>query len=218
MASNRGFDAENSKSRAKLIDAAGAILVDEGYYAISARNVAARAGLKPQLVHYYFRTMDDLMIAVFRSTTDQYRALHDAALAEPFPLHALWKLGMNAITTKRAMEFLALGSQREAIRLEMLKAGEHFRKHQTETVARAFEARGIKSDVYTPAGFAMLLAASARALVMEEALGISAGHDALREMIAGFLNVVEPRGDAAGADDVAAGDTVSALLPEAKRA
>jgi AcrR family transcriptional regulator len=213
MASNRGFDAENSKSRAKLIDAAGAILSEEGSHAISARNVAARAGLKPQLVHYYFRTMDDLMIAVFRFTTEQYREMHDKALAEPFPLHAFWKLANNSFTTKRAMEFLALGSQREAIRAEMLVAGEHFRNHQIAVVTRAFEAQGIDSDIYTPAGFAMLMAAAARVLVMEEALGISMGHAALRDMIVGFLDIVEPLGDVPG--DAAA---VNVLLPRAKRA
>ena len=209
MASNRGFDAENSKSRAKLIEAAGAILSEDGHHAISARNVAARAGLKPQLVHYYFRTMDDLMIAVFRAATEEYHAQHDAALAGPFPLHAFWKLANNPFMTRRAMEFFALGNQREPIRAEILLAAEHSRDHQIAAVTRAFEERGIESGLYTPTGFAMLMAAAARALVMEQTLGISQGHAALRDMIEAFLDVIEPLAAAAAA-------TPDALVPQAR--
>jgi AcrR family transcriptional regulator len=47
------------------------------------RRVAARAGLKPGLVHYYFRTMDDLFIALLRRRVEdslerQAKALHGA--------------------------------------------------------------------------------------------------------------------------------------------
>ena len=42
------------------MDAAEQLLLEEGYAAVTSRRVGARAGLKPQLVHYYFRTMDDL--------------------------------------------------------------------------------------------------------------------------------------------------------------
>jgi len=33
--------------------------------------IAAKAGLKPQLVHYYFRTMDDLFVEVFRRRAEE---------------------------------------------------------------------------------------------------------------------------------------------------
>src|SRR5205823_13649069 len=57
---------EDLKTRAKLLDADEKLLLEEGYAAVTSRRVAAKAGLKPQLVHYYFRTMDDLFIEVFR--------------------------------------------------------------------------------------------------------------------------------------------------------
>ena len=38
-------------------------MIDEGYAAVSTRRVAAKAGLTPPLVHYYFPTTDDLLLA-----------------------------------------------------------------------------------------------------------------------------------------------------------
>jgi len=46
-------------------------MLSEGYAAVTSRRVAAEAGLKPQLVHYYFRTMDDLFLALYRRRADQ---------------------------------------------------------------------------------------------------------------------------------------------------
>ena len=46
-------------------------MLEEGYAAVTSRRVAAQAGLKPQLVHYYFRTMDDLFLAAYRRRADQ---------------------------------------------------------------------------------------------------------------------------------------------------
>ena len=54
------------RPRGALLDAAEQLMLEEGYAAVTSRRVAAQAGLKPQLVHYYFRTMDDLFLAVFR--------------------------------------------------------------------------------------------------------------------------------------------------------
>ena len=68
-------------------------MLDEGYAAVTSRRVAARAGLKPQLVHYYFRTMDDLFVALIRRGAEQNLEHQARALASPQPLRALWELG-----------------------------------------------------------------------------------------------------------------------------
>ena len=66
MGSPRRIGAPDAKNRTVLLDAAEQMILDEGYAAVTSRRVAEKAGLKPQLVHYYFRTMDDLYLAVFR--------------------------------------------------------------------------------------------------------------------------------------------------------
>ncbi|MGZ4693910.1 MAG: TetR family transcriptional regulator, partial [Acidimicrobiales bacterium] len=90
--STRRIGAPSSKTRAQLLDAAEALLLEEGYAAVTSRRVAAKAGLKPQLVHYYFRTMDDLFLEVFRRRADENLSLFARAIAADGSLRNLWKL------------------------------------------------------------------------------------------------------------------------------
>lgn len=193
MAANRGFDVKTSKSRDLLIEAADRLLWEHGGQAISARRVAEQAGLKPQLVHYYFRSMEDLMIALFRHATIKYAERHDAALKTEYPLHAIWKLNHdNRTDTKRNIEFVALGNSHERLKEEMLAAGEHFRALQIKAVEQALARTTVRTH-YSAAGLAMMMAAVARTIVMETTLGISLGHVELRAMMEGILDEIEPQ-------------------------
>ena len=88
MASTRRIGSEDSKTRSALLDAAQELMLEEGYAAVTSRRVAARADLKPQLVHYYFRTMDDLFLALFRRGAERNLDRQERALASPQPLRA----------------------------------------------------------------------------------------------------------------------------------
>jgi AcrR family transcriptional regulator len=203
MVANRGYTSKDSKSRQRLIEAAAQLLEDEGQYAISARRVAEQAGLKPQLVHYYFRTMEDLLIEVFHFATEQYMKLHNVALAAERPLHAVWKLNSNIPSVRRNMAFVALGAIHDGLREVMRRSGEHFRVLQLKEIERVFVEAGIDTAVYPPASVAMMMSAVARTLAMETQIGVETGHQELRAVIERFLAQVEPaevsEGRAAGA-------------------
>ena len=53
---------DSAETREAILDAAEALLVEDGYPSVTSRGVAERAGLKSQLVHYHFGTMDDLLV------------------------------------------------------------------------------------------------------------------------------------------------------------
>src|SRR5689334_23494975 len=93
--SPRRVGAPDSKTRAQLLDAAEQLLLDEGYAAVTSRRVAAKAGLKPQLVHYYFRTMDDLYVEVFRRRAEANLARLERAIAADGSLHSLWRINAD---------------------------------------------------------------------------------------------------------------------------
>lgn len=192
MASNRGFDSTGSQSRQQLIEAAANLLAEEGYHAFSARRVAERAGLKPQLIHYYFRSTEAMLVAVFRYSSEQYLELHNAALAEHQPLRALWRLNTDRPDTTRSMAFMALGTQHPSLQREMLLWGEHFRKMQIGMIGDVIGRSGVDIAPLTPASLAMLLASVSRALVMEGQIGISLAHGELCEVVEQFLERIEP--------------------------
>src|SRR5438445_9965974 len=108
MASPRRMGAPDAKNRMVLIDAAEQLMLEEGYASVTSRKVAAKAGLKPQLVHYYFRTMDDLFLEVFRRRADKDLAGFERAIAKDGSLHNLWRLNSDQRGAALTMEFVAL--------------------------------------------------------------------------------------------------------------
>ena len=86
MTSARRIGAPEAKNRVVLLDAAEQLLLEEGYASVTSRRVAEKAGLKPQLVHYYFRTMEDLFLAVFHRRAEEGLAVLTTALQSPQPL------------------------------------------------------------------------------------------------------------------------------------
>jgi AcrR family transcriptional regulator len=181
--STRRIGAEDSASRSALLDAAQRLLLEEGYAAVTSRRVAAQAGLKPQLVHYYFRTMDDLFLALVRRGAEQNLARQAAALASPQPLRALWALVNDRAGTILTVELFALANHRKAIRAELAVYAEQFRQLQREALAPVLEDYGLDPAAYPPDAVLVLLTSLSQVLVMEEALGVTTGHAEMRALI-----------------------------------
>ena len=152
-------------------------MFEEGYAAVTSRRVAARADLKPQLVHYYFRTMDDLFLSLYRRRADQGLERQARALAAEQPLWALWDLSRDPRGTAMTMEFTALANHRKAIRAEIAASAERYRAEQVLGLASVLGRYGVGPDVMDPVVCSVLLTSVSRVLVIEqEALGTAAGH------------------------------------------
>jgi len=192
VTSHRRIGAEDSASRAALLDAAQALMLEEGYAAVTSRRVAARAGLKPQLVHYYFRTMDDLFLALFRRGAEHNLERQAQALASPQPLRALWSFSRDPDGVALTMEFAALANHRKSIRAEIAAYAEQFRRQQAEALIEVFRSYGIDADELPPEAALVVMSSIARFLVMEEALGLTTGHAETLALVERWLSRVEP--------------------------
>ena len=173
----RRIGTEGSRTRALLLDAAEKLMFEEGYAAVTSRRIAARAELKPQLVHYYFRTMDDLFLALYRRRAQQGLERQARALAAEQPLWALWDLNRDPRGTAMTMEFTALANHRKAIRAELAASAERYRAEQVRGIASVLERYGVGPDELSPVVCSFLITAVTRVLVIEEeTLGMSTGH------------------------------------------
>ncbi len=181
--STRRIGAEDSKTRARLLDAAERLLLEEGYAAVTSRRVAARAGLKPQLVHYYFRTMDDLFLEVFRRRAEENVARVERAIATDGSLRALWQLNDDSGAARFNIEFVALANHRKAIRTEIARYAERFRAAQLEAVRAALGALGMAEDDLPPVVALLVITGLTQVLALEDALGVTAGHDTTRAYV-----------------------------------
>lgn len=176
-----------SSTRRALIEATARVMLDEGYAAATSRRVAARAGVRPALVHYYFPSMDDLFVAVLREGAEANRLRQEHELADDQPLHALWNLN-NALGAQLWMEFMALANHRKAIRSEIAGYAEQFRAMEEAAVARALTASGVDTEQFPPVVMSMIVASLARILLLEQGLGITRGHAESMAFIARYLD------------------------------
>lgn len=194
----RRVGAGDSGTRQALIRAAQEIMLAEGYAAVTSRRVAAAAGVKPPLVHYYFPTMDDLFLAAFRSGAEANLEVQRKALASGRPLQAMWEVNNDRRGTALLLEFMALANHRKEIRSEVAAYAERFREAQLAALTLILRDRGADSGAITPMALSVLLGSVSRTLVMESALGITMGHQELTALVDKYLHWLEaPRPDAA---------------------
>ena len=191
MAFPRRLGAPDSKTRALLLDAAERLMLEEGYAAVTSRRVAGEAGLKPQLVHYYFRTMDDLFLAVYRRRAEQNLEQTARSLASSESLRALWDLGSDPRGAVFTVEFVALANHRKAIRKDVARHAERFRKMQLDAVARVLRRLRISADTCPPVVAVLAMIGLSQVLVLEKALGITTGHAETIAFVKRFLRRLE---------------------------
>ncbi|CAN7658974.1 helix-turn-helix domain containing protein [Phenylobacterium sp. LjRoot225] len=181
-------DPEDAKNL--ILDATEGLMLDEGYAAVTTRSVAKRAGLAPGLVHYYFPSTDDLLVAAYRRATAANFEQLTSALEADDPVKELWRLQTEGTPMALAVEFMALGNHRKAIRAEIAAYGDRARDLQSAAVARFIQDSPVDPAICPSICFATLLASVARGLVMEQSVGISRGHAETRVFMQWMLEWV----------------------------
>lgn len=190
MASGSG--ARQSAKLQGILAAAEALMLDQGYGAVTFRSVADAAGVAAGLVQYYFPSLDDLFITVLRSATDRLIAgLRDAAQSDQ-PLRGAWAYANNAAGTALLMEFMALANHREAVRAVIGEGGERVRQALLASVQSRWATYGLDENSLPPAAVLFLLSCIPRMIYLEESLGTVTGHAEAIALVEHFLDRVEP--------------------------
>jgi AcrR family transcriptional regulator len=168
---------QDSATSNALLDATESVLRNDGYGAATSRRIAAEAGVKQQLVYYYFRTMDELLLATFKRRTERALARLEADVAAELPIQALWENLTSTVDGKLVFEFVALANHHEGIRAEVARFMAESRRMEAGAIARQFTERGIERGPVTPSAAAFVMYAVSLVLRREAATGITEGHD-----------------------------------------
>jgi AcrR family transcriptional regulator len=198
MASDRGTSTESTGTRIAILDAAQQIMLEEGYAAVSSRRVADRAGVNSALLYYYFGTMDDLFIALFRRGADQTFRRQTEALSSAQPLWALWEVIHDRSHTALTMEFVALANHRKSIRSEITNSSQRFRKMHLDAVSEILEKHRGQVLTHSPETLILLMSSVSRFLLMEEAFDVHTGHDRMIAHVEDQLREIEGERDSTG--------------------
>jgi TetR/AcrR family transcriptional regulator len=191
MASGRRIGAPDAKNRGVLLDAAEQLMLEEGYAAVTSRRVAEKAGLKHQLVHYYFRGMEELFEAVFRRRAEEGLQQQADMLKSTQPLWAVWKFGTDASSVGFWTEFAALANHRKVLRAQIAYYAERFRDEERKAISAALERYGVHASEVPPIVWSVFATSVSRTMVMERALGMSAGHTETMEFVEQYIRRLE---------------------------
>lgn len=191
MTAPRRMGTENSKTRVLLLDVTERLMLKEGYAAVGVRRVAREAEVAPALVLYYFRTLDDLFLAVLRRRAEEELETSAHELDSPSPLRALWEMSSRP-GAALINEFMALSNHRKAIRAELCEHAERYRRLQLEILTRKAAEEGLPlPEGVSPVALLVLGTALARVLVIEKGMGMSGGHAEAEALVEQLLRRFE---------------------------
>jgi AcrR family transcriptional regulator len=142
-------------------------------------------------VHYYFRTMEELFLAVFRRRAEEGLEVLATALDSPQPLWALWRFSTMPEATRLTMEFMGLANHRKALRAEIVYFAERFREEQNKAIAAALRRYDVDVTDVPPVVWTVFATSVSQALVVERALGMSSGHAETFEFCEQWLRRLE---------------------------
>lgn len=167
-------------TRTAILDATEALMAEEGYAGVTTRRVAERAGLKSQLVHYHFGTMDELFRAAMRRNEQRHFEVLLKTAANRNPLRALWNTdtapkGMNVV-----LEYEAAARHRKVLREDLTEMWFRFQSHRETMVGKYFAERGIDPGTYTPQFLTFLISALGHQLESESSMGFTQNHSKVR--------------------------------------
>lgn len=186
MQPSRRIGSKKSVVRAAIIEAGIAVLSEAGASGLSASQIAKKLNIKPHMVHYYFRTMDDLVVELVRYIGREGMRKISHALVSDRPLHAIWELEMTSPWGVMALELQAIAAHSQAVRSEIVRYLEEVRFIEAEAVSRYFALRGFEPPV-EPLALVQVVVGMARQLVRERTLGLELGHGELISTIEQFL-------------------------------
>jgi TetR/AcrR family transcriptional regulator, transcriptional repressor for nem operon len=194
MASPRRVGAETSKTRDLLLNAVERLMLESGYAGVTYRAVAAKAGVGPALVQYYFPTLDDVFLGAIRRRTEQNLERLAAALAArpDEPLRVLWEYSQEESTAALTSEFLALGNHRKSVRSEIAEATERVRRLQLDALAGSTTTHGIGIEDLSPGVLLFLVTGIPKLIRLEEGIGVSTVHAEVLQAFEQYLDVVAP--------------------------
>jgi AcrR family transcriptional regulator len=179
-----------------LLDAAERLLVDVGHAAITTRRVAEEAGVNHGLVHYYFGSMENLLVRVLERFTERLTARQRALYAADVPFIEKWRKAMRYLVgedveyEKIWLELQALAWNTPDLQERVARVNAEWRAVLTEALAEPRRAYGIDMPLEALVSLVMTFN---EGIILERAQGIAEGHRELLAWIDGWLEGQEAR-------------------------
>jgi AcrR family transcriptional regulator len=183
-----------------FLDAAERLLIKEGAAGVSTRRLAEEAGQNHGLVHYYFGSVDELLLQALERFTSRILERQRAMYERDAPFAEKWRAAMSYIDEDLAAgypkvwaELEALAWNRPELRRRLCSVSDRWRSLLRDALAEAIEAYGLDRERFSAEAFATLVMQFNKGLLLERLLGFDRGHAELLAAIDGWLASLQAR-------------------------
>jgi AcrR family transcriptional regulator len=174
-----------------LLDAAERLLIEVGHAGITTRRLAEEAGVNHGLVHYYFGSIENLLVRTLERFTARVVARQREMYAADAPFIEKWRKAMQYLLEQDVryekvwLELTALAWNRPELRERLARICEEWRAVLREAFAEPRERLGI--DMPLEALIALVMTFN-EGLMAERLCGVTTGHQELLDWIDGWLS------------------------------
>ncbi len=177
-----------------LLDAAERLLVREGAGGISTRQLAREAGQNHGLVHYYFGSVDELLIQALERFTNRVLERQREMYGSDLPFLEKWRAAMGFIEVdleagypKVWTELEALARTKPELRDRLNEVNDRWRSLLRDAMAAAIEEYGLDASRFSAEAWATLVMQFNKGLLTERLLGFDRGHAEMLAAIDAWL-------------------------------
>lgn len=179
-----------SAAEEALLDAAERVLVDAGYAGITTRRLAEEAGVNHGLVHYYFGSVENLLVRTLERFTERLIARQREMYAADMPFLEKWRTAMRYLVSEDVayekvwLELQALAWNRPELRERVDHVNAEWRAVLLEAFAEPREQYGIEMPLEALVSLVMTFN---EGIMVERLSGVTEGHEELLGWIDAFL-------------------------------
>jgi AcrR family transcriptional regulator len=172
-----------------LLDAAERLLVEVGASGITTRRVAEEAGTNHGLVHYYFGSVEQLLVRVLERFTERLIERQRQMYATDAPFLEKWRTAMAYLDEdlpyqKIWFELQALSWNRPELRERLARVHAEWRSVLSDAFAPVHEQLGFELPLEA---LVSLVFTFNEGIMLERLSGIETGHKELLAWIDGWL-------------------------------
>ena len=181
-----------------LLDAAERLLVSVGHASITTRLVAQEAGVNHGLVHYYFGSMENLLLRVLERFTAELIERQRAMYAADVPFLEKWRAAMGFLEQdlvagypKMWLELQAMAWNHPEFARRVARVNAEWRAVLTDAFESGMRAYGLDRRRFPVDAVVSLVMTFNEGIVLERMSGIETGHASLLAMIDRWLVSIE---------------------------
>ena len=179
-----------SAAEEALLDAAERVLVGAGHAGITTRRLAEEAGVNHGLVHYYFGSVENLLVRTLERFTERLVARQRDMYAADMPFLEKWRTAMRYLMSEDVayekvwLELQALAWNQPDLRERLARVNGEWRAVLTEAFEQPHRELGIEMPLETLVSLVMTFNLG---IIVERLGGIETGHRELLEWTDAFL-------------------------------